>query len=241
MKIIKVLWLVPARKGSKSVHNKNIKILGGNPLISYRIRSAHNTSVSNDVWVSTDCHEYAEISKKFGAQIPFIRPPHLASDEATSVDVILHAMDFAEKAKLFYDYIGLLEPTSPFILSQQLDDAINILEKNDEAIAIVATRENRPNSAFIQKDATFLSEIALNLSNLKKINRQSFYKEITPSGGFYIGKWNDFLKHKTFYTDKTLSYNVNEIHGLEIDEPLDWEFAEFLIKKGLINLNQIYI
>ena len=238
--MIKVLWLIPARKGSKSVLNKNIKILGDNPLISYRIRTAYNTRTSNDIWVSTDCHEYAEISKQFGAQVPFIRPRYLASDEAASVDVVLHAMDFAKKSNLFYDYIGLLEPTSPFILSQQLDDAINILEKNDKAIAIVATRENRPNRAFIQKDASFLSEITLNISNLKKINRQSFFKEITPSGGFYISKWNDFLKNKTFYTDKTLSYNVNDIQGLEIDEPLDWEFAEFLIKKELINLSQIF-
>ncbi len=236
----KILWVIAARSGSKSIPDKNIKLLGGYPLIVYRIKSALNTKFEKDVWVSTDSKVYAKISEEFGATIPFIRPDFLASDDASSIDVILHSMDYATKNNQQYDYIGLLEPTSPFINSEQLDDAINYLDSNKDASAIVATRESRPNSVFIQKESPFLSELADNLKSVEKMGRQSFSKEITPSGGFYISKWSDFLEMKTFYSVKTLSFLVDDISGLEIDEPLDWHFAEFIIDKQIFDTKQIF-
>lgn len=227
----KILWLIAARSGSKSIPDKNIKILGNQPLISYRIQSALRTQVSKDVWVSTDSERYAQIAKEYGAEIPFLRPDLLASDDASSVDVVLHAMDYALKLGKKYDFIGLLEPTSPFVQSSDLDNAIELLDKKEDASAIVATVESRPNRIFIQKEDEYLSELAENLKIYKKLGRQSFCKEITPSGGFYISKWDDFLKSKSFYTHQTLSYLVDDISGLEIDEPLDWQFAEFIINK----------
>ena len=133
----------------------------------------------------------------------------------------------------YLDYVGLLEPTSPFITSNQLDGALSLLEEHNEALAVVAVKESRPNKIFIQKQSMFLEELSLNLEKLKNYSRQEFEKEITPSGGFYISKWNAFLEKKTFYTSKTLSFEVDEVSGLEIDEPLDWEFAEFIVLKKL--------
>lgn len=226
-----ILWLIAARSGSKSIPNKNIKILGNHPLISYRIKSAINAKVTSDIWVSTDSEKYAKIAKEYGAEIPFIRPDYLSSDDASSVDVLLHAMAYASSLGKKYDFIGLLEPTSPFVESTDLDKAVDLLSVNDNASAIVATRENRPNRIFIQKDGEYLNELADNLRLYSKLGRQSFGKEITPSGGFYISKWDDFLKTKSFYTEKTLSYLLDDVSGLEIDEPLDWQFAEFIIDK----------
>lgn len=226
----KILWLITARSGSKSIPDKNIKLLGDHPLISYRIKSAIKTQTLGDVWVSTDSEKYAEISKQYGAEVPFIRPSDLATDEASSIDVVVHAMNHASELNKKYDYIGLLEPTSPFIQSSDLDNALDLLINNKFASAIVATKESRPNRIFIQKEDEYLSELADNLTFFKKLGRQSFNKEITPSGGFYISKWKDFLECKSFYTKKTLSYLVDDIAGLEIDEPLDWQFAEFIIK-----------
>lgn len=236
----KILWLITARSGSKSIPNKNIKLLGSYPLICYRVKSALNTKSSKDVWVSTDSIKYAEISKEFGATVPFIRPPFLATDEASSMDVILHAMEFATKNNLKYEYIGLLEPTSPFIDSEILDKAIINLESDKNAAAIVATKESKPNRIFIQENSIYLEKLANNLKTLKKFGRQSFDKEVTPSGGFYISRWSDFLENKTFYSEKTLNYLVNDIEGLEIDEPLDWEFAEFIIEKNIYDLKKIF-
>ena len=227
----KILWLITARSGSKSIVDKNIKVLGKHPLISYRIRSASSSKFSNDIWVSTDSKEYASIAKKYGANIPFLRPEYLASDDADSVDVVLHAMDYAIKLNQEYEYIGLLEPTSPFITVDDLDGSIDLLDNNKRATGVVAVTESRPHKIFIQKQNKYLDELANNLDKVKRLGRQSFDKEITPSGGFYIAKWDSFLKKKSFYTAKTLSYEVDEISGLEIDEPLDWEFAEFIVNK----------
>lgn len=226
-----ILWLIPAREGSKSIKNKNIKLLNGTPLIEYRIKSALCVSKKENVWVSTDSEQYASIARKAGATVPFIRPKKLSTDTASSVDVVLHAMEHAKKFNKEFDYVGLLQPTSPFITSNQLNEAMALIEKNKEALAVVAVRETRPNKIFIQKESMFLKELFENLKNLKRVRRQEFEKEITPSGGFFISKWNAFIKKKSFYTTKTLSFKVDEISGLDIDEPIDWEFAEFIIRK----------
>lgn len=227
----KILWLITARSGSKSIPNKNIKILGGNPMIKYIIDSALSSNVSKDVWVSTDSQEYAEISLKFKAQVPFIRPSYLSTDNASSFDVVLHAMEYAKKKGFVYDYIGHLEPTNPFLKSSHLENALFLLENTEYATSVVATVESKPNTIFIQEDSKYLKTLAKNLSNIRKLGRQNFKKEITPSGGLYISKWDDFLLTKSFYTKNTLSFQVDHIAGFEIDEPIDWEFAEFIMNK----------
>lgn len=226
-----ILWLIPARSGSKSIVHKNIKLLGGHPLLTYRIESVKKTRNSYDLWITTDSELYASIAQKYGAEIPFIRPIELSTDIASSVDVVLHAMEYAKKSGKEYDYIGLLEPTSPFITSYQLDGALDLLDKNKNALAVVAVKETRPHKIFIQRDSMFLEELSQSLKHLKNVGRQLFEKEITPSGGFYISRWNTFLEMKSFYTSKTLSFKVDAVSGLEIDEPFDWEFAEFIINK----------
>ena len=103
-----ILWIIPARSGSKSIINKNIKLLNNIPLIEYRIKSALTIAEENQVWVSTDSNEYASIAIKAGAKVPFIRPDYLSNDTASSNDVVLHAINFAEKSGLKFNFIGLL-------------------------------------------------------------------------------------------------------------------------------------
>jgi CMP-N-acetylneuraminic acid synthetase len=206
----KILWLIAARSGSKSITHKNIKLLGGHPLLSYRIKSVTKTKSDYDLWITTDSEEYASIAQKYGAEVPFIRPKELSRDTSPSIDVVIHAMEHAEKLNKKFDYVGLLEPTSPFITSNQLDGALSLLEENKEALAVVAVKESRPNKIFIQKENMFLEELSLNLEKLKNYGRQEFKKEIAPSGGFYISKWSALLEKKTFYTSKTLSFEINK-------------------------------
>lgn len=230
----KVLWLIPARSGSKSIINKNIKLLGGIPLLAYRIKSAIKISPNENVWLSTDSDSYAEIGSSFGALVPFIRPANLSSDQASSIDVVLHAMQFAEQSGKKYDFIGVLEPTSPFIYSETLKDALILLSNNQNASSIVAVKATHPNTFFIQEDGPYLKELSIRFGTSKKLGRQAFGKQITPSGGFYITKWDAFKKFNTFYTEQTLSYEVPPECSLEIDEPMDWDWAEFLLQKGTL-------
>lgn len=229
---IKVLWLIAARSGSKSIPDKNISIIGNLPLLAYRIISANKTEYNNEIWISTDSIAYAELAKEYGAKVPFIRPIELAHDDSSSIDVVLHAMHYSKINGYKFDFIGLLEPTSPFITTAQLNEAIKVLINEPSADSIVAVRESRPNTIFIQDDSRYLEQIALAIENIKLLGRQKFNKQITPSGGFYISRWNKFLQNKTFYTNKTLGLLVDEISGLEIDEPLDFLFAQYIIEKN---------
>lgn len=237
---LKILWLIPARSGSKSIINKNIKPLNGIPLIAYRIKSALTISEKTEVWISTDSIEYAEIAIAQGATVPFIRPSYLASDSASSMDVVLHAMSHAENMGLNFEYIGLLEPTSPFVYYNDILNALQILKEHKDAKAIVAVKEARPNTFFIQEETEFLDQISNRIRLNTILARQHWGKQITPSGGFYIAKWEEFKREKNFYTEKTLPYLLNDISSLEIDEPIDWDWANFIIEKELINIKDIY-
>lgn len=228
---MKVLWLIAARSGSKSIPDKNIKLLGEKPLMQYRIETARKTKYNTDIWLSTDSEKYAEIGKLCGAHIPFIRPIELALDNSSSSDVVIHAMEYANDNSITFDFIGLLEPTSPFVSENELNCAIEMLQRDKEAHSIVAVKHARPSTFFIQEESEYLEELSNRFMNTDKLNRQNFKKEITPSGGFYISRWGSFMKYKTFYTPKTIPFLLNGFSSIEIDEDLDWYFAEFILTK----------
>jgi len=235
-----VLWLIPARSGSKGIPDKNIRKLNGIPLLAYRIKTAISISDPQNVWISTDSPEYGKIAMSYGARMPFLRPDDLASDHASSMDVVLHAMEYAKNLGQKFEFIGLLEPTSPFVYYQDILKAIKKLQTNKEATSVVAVRESKPNSFFVQEEAEYLNILGDRIRRAASLGRQFFKREITPSGGFYISKWDDFFIEKTFYTSKTLPYELNEGSSLEIDEMMDWHWAEFLLKDKIIDIHKIY-
>lgn len=236
----RILWIITARSGSKGIPNKNIKNLSNMPLLAYKIKTALSISFSDDVWLSTDSVEYANLAKQYGANVPFIRPAELASDNASSMDVVLHAMKFAESSGKQYDFIGLMEPTSPFVYYDDVKNALVKLSKHDSAKAIVAVKETRPNTFFIQEESEFLDVISRRMLDVESLGRQFFKKEVTPSGGFYISRWDAFIENKTFYTEKTLQYLLPDESTLEIDEPIDFDWAEFLIRNNMIDFKRLF-
>jgi CMP-N-acetylneuraminic acid synthetase len=235
-----ILWLIPARSGSKSIPNKNVRLLKGMPLLAYRIKTALNFSDKNDIWCSTNSLEYSKIASSYGAFIPFVRPDSLAKDSSSSSDVVLHAIYFAEQNGFSFDFVCLLEPTSPFIYKDDIWQALKLLEGTPTAEAIVAVKESRPNTIFIQDDRAYLDKIASNLKGIDLLGRQNLQRQITPCGGFYISRWNAFKDNKTFYTNKTMSFLIRDECSLEIDELIDWYWAEFLIEQKLVEISKIY-
>ena len=119
----------------------------------------------------------------------------------------------------------------------QINNALGKLVSEPNADSIIAVKESRPNTIFIQDDSIYLDKIALEIENFQSLGRQNFAKQITPSGGFYISRWNSFLQNKTFYTKNSLGFFVDEFSGIEIDEPIDFLFAQFLIEKNKINVD----
>ena len=236
----KVLWLITARSGSKGVPDKNIRELGGLPLLAWRIKAALALAPKEDVWLSTDSEEYAQIGRAHGATVPGLRPAELASDTATSADVTRHAMDVAIGQSRRFDGIGLLQPTSPFVSATQLHEAVGALFRDPDAEAIVAVRRAKPSSFYVQPQTTYLSDIARNIRGSGVKRRQEERPEVTPSGGFYIAKWDAFLQTHSFYTEWTRASLVPEESSLDIDEPLDWEFAQFLVERNVIDVASLF-
>lgn len=235
-----VLWLLTARMGSKGIPDKNIKLLGGLPLLAHRIRSACAIANCANIWISTDSREYADIARAHGATAPFLRPEKLATDEAKSTDVVLHAMDWAEAHGFTYSSICVLEPTSPFIYARHLHEAVVRLLTNREAENIVAVRQVRPSTLFVQPMTPYLDLLAENIRRSAVTRRQDEQIEVTPCGGFYIAKWESFRKHRTFYTDRTLPFLVPDECALEIDEPVDWDWAEFMINQKRVDMPAVH-
>jgi N-acylneuraminate cytidylyltransferase/CMP-N,N'-diacetyllegionaminic acid synthase len=225
-----VLWLVAARAGSKGIPDKNVKPLAGRPLMSYVIRSALALARPEDVWVSTDSPRYASLARRLGATVPFLRPARLATDKARSADVVRHAMDWAEAHDGARDFIALLEPTAPFVPAAELRRAVARLTRHRRAEAVVAVRRVRPSTFYVQPESEFLDVLARRLAKKGTLRRQDEREEVTPSGGFYIARWAAFRRRGTFYTPLTLAHRLDEAAGLEIDEPIDWAWAEFLFR-----------
>ena len=139
------LAIIPARGGSKGIKDKNIINLKGKPLIAYTLDAAIESQVFDEIVVSTDSLKIAEISKSFGAKIPFLRPKELASDNAKTVDVIIHVLNYYINQNIEFDYFMLLQPTSPLRNSKDIKNAVNLLfEKNANSVVSVCETEHSP-------------------------------------------------------------------------------------------------
>jgi CMP-N,N'-diacetyllegionaminic acid synthase len=192
----RVLWLVTARAGSRAIPHKNVADLGGHPLLAYRIAAARAAG-ADEVWLSTDDEDYGAVGQEHGATVPFLRPPELASDTASSIDVVLHAIAEADAAGIGFDVVALLEPTSPFVRPATLAAAVERLAAEPLADAIVATRMVRPSTFYVQPAGDYLDTIARRLTR-GTVRRQDEPIEITPSGGFYIARRDVVEQRRSF-------------------------------------------
>lgn len=232
-----VLFLITARGGSKGVPQKNIRELGSRTLLEYKVISALKSNCNKRIVLSTDSEEIAALGTKCGIEVPFIRPKELATDSASSVDVIDHAMNWIEENDdTSYDLMFLLEPSSPFGTFVDFDNAINLFN-SDKVENVVGVGQTHPHSMFIvpiSEDGS-IKELGARIKKKKKLYRQNFPNEYTPNGTLYVSRWDAFKKNKTFYTDKTFPIIQDEFYSIEIDSMHDFMYAKFVVEKGLVN------
>ena len=219
-----VLAVIPARGGSKGLLGKNILPLAGKPLIAWTIESAIESKYIDKCIISTDDQEIADISLKYGGDVPFMRPSELATDKANSNDVIIHTIEAIEEK---YDLIILLQPTSPLRNSFDIDNALELLE-NKHAGALVSMVEIRHPvewTARISGDL-HIPELVTTLS--KNTRRQDFEKRYELNGAIYISKLDLFIKQNSFISNHTIAYIMPPERSIDIDDKLDFDFAEYL-------------
>jgi len=222
------LAIIPARGGSKRLPRKNVLDLNGKPLIAYSIEAGLDSSYIDKVVVTSDDDEVLTISKKYGA-VTINRPDELASDAATTFDAIKHAVDNYEK----YDYIVLLQPTSPLRDGDHIDKAIELLEsKNADAIVSVCKMDHSPLWSNTLDEslsmAGFLKDEALNKRS------QDLEKYYRLNGAIYICKTEKLLEEKSFFLKENIyAYVMDRENSIDIDEEIDFKIAEVILNKLL--------
>lgn len=230
-----MLALIPARGGSKGVPGKNIKKLNGKPLIAYTIEAALNTTEISDVIVSTDCPIIADVAKEYGAWVPELRPIELATDSAKSIDVFFYVIDLMRGTyKKNIDEIIILQATSPFRNSYHISEAISIFQKKEADSVISYSEVDHPIEwcKYIDEEGKF-SDVSF---EPLKTNRQENKKTYFPNGAIYIFNTNYLLKHKEYYGEKSFGYIMDKHDSIDIDTPLDFEIADFLMKRMMSNV-----
>ena len=232
-KKLNILGVIPARGGSKGIKKKNITKILGKPLIYYTIKAAKKSKIISDLIVSTDSKEIAKISKKIGADVPFIRPKSLATDKTQTLPVIKHALKKIElKKKKFFDYIVLIQPTCPLRTSKDIDlSVLKLIKSKFHSItSITDVGANHPYRMKIIKNKRLKNFINQGYENMKP--RQELKKVFIRNGAIYAFKRSVLLKEKSLVSKKNLPYIMPKERSINIDSHEDLLLAKFYLKKS---------
>lgn len=227
----KILGLINARGGSKGVPGKNIKLLCGKPLIGYSIEAAKNSALITDIVVSTDCENIAKAAIDFGARVPFIRPPELATDTAKQIDAITHAITFLENNGEAYDYICILQPTCPLRSSNDIDGSLNMLIASgaDSVITVTDVGGRHPKTLYTMGPDNTISPYIQ--SDTGGVLRQDFEALYWRTGSVYAMKRNVVMTQNSLYGQNICGYIQPEERAFNIDSPFDWALCEAYMEK----------
>jgi CMP-N-acetylneuraminic acid synthetase/spore coat polysaccharide biosynthesis predicted glycosyltransferase SpsG len=223
---MKILAIIPARGGSKGIPRKNVRLMAGQPLISYCIKNAFNSRHNLDVVVSTDDEEITRISASYGAKV-IMRPEYLATDSVTLDPVIYHAMNVIEKEKgIKYDTVITMQATSPLLKTETLDAAIDYFKINN--FDTILSGINKPYLSWTEKEGRIVPAYE------KRLNRQYLPKNLHETGAFFISK-REFVKEHSRFGPNVSVYEISENEAIDIDTPQDWWIAEKeLLKKNIL-------
>lgn len=221
----KVVALIPARGGSKGVKKKNIRNLAGKPLIAYTIEAALKSKYIDKVIVSTDSTEIAEIAKRCGADIPYIRPKELAEDTTTTLEVVLHAINKLEEVNTC-DSLILLQPTQPLRTEEDIDFAIEYYYSHGEKSLVSITEVEEHPILMRTFDKSNNMHRLLDVSST--VRRQDMEKIYKVNGAIYINRISQ-ITDKTSFNDNEIGYIMERSHSVDIDDFSDFVLAEYYL------------
>lgn len=228
----RVLAVVPARAGSKRLPQKNIKLLNGKPLIAYTFDEIQKSKYITATVATSDCSEVQKISKQYANTYSLFRPSELASDTASSIDVLLHAVKYAEQFDSF-DIICLLQPTSPLRTALDIDNAIKLyIDKKAQGIVSMTQCEHSPLwSTPLENENDFKSFIS-QLQNTRSQDLPSYYQL---NGAIYLVDKNVFLKQKKLFLEEDYyPYIMPAVNSVDIDTQMDFEYVSLILKKRIL-------
>jgi CMP-N,N'-diacetyllegionaminic acid synthase len=224
-----ILAVIPARGGSKGIPGKNIIPFVGKPLICYTIEAALKSRYLKSVIVSTDDADIAKIAKDCGAEVPFIRPPNLSQDDTSSVSVVKHAVNIVEESQgCLFDFVVLLQPTSPLRNERYIDLAVEkMLETGADSVITVCKVKHHPFWNFVAQDDRLHSL----LSNCDKSSRrQELPQAFAPNGAAYVVKRDVLFNENTMFGKDLRGVIMPSEESIDIDDYYDWFLAEMTSK-----------
>jgi N-acylneuraminate cytidylyltransferase len=231
---MKTLAIIPARGGSKRIPKKNVKDFLGQPIINYSIDAALNAGCFDEVMVSTDDPEIAEIAKKAGAKIPFMRSRITSGDFSTTVDVIKEVLDEYRKIGKHPEYVCCIYPTAPFITSGKLLNAFNLISSKKAESVVPVVRFSFPIlRSFKIEDGL----VKLNWPEYRDYRSQDLPLSFHDCGQFYLLHVPTFLEKFTLFPEHTLPLEMAESEVQDIDNDEDWKIAELKYKIQYMNSN----
>ncbi len=238
---MKVLGIIPARGGSKGVPRKNIRLLNGKPLLAYTAESALQAKKLSRIILTTEDEEIAGVGRRYGLEVPFMRPPNLALDTTPTLPVIVHALETLEAAGETYDAICLLQPTNPLRRAEDIDNCIRLLETSaaDSVVSVLAVPdEYNPKWVFWMRE-----DGKLNLcsgENEPIARRQDLPLAFHRDGTIYLIRKSVLLEHGNLYGKNIQAYQMNPKYSVNIDTMQDWNETKMRIAEtaDLKSLNQ---
>jgi CMP-N-acetylneuraminic acid synthetase len=228
----RILGLIPARGGSKRLPRKNILPLAGKPLIAWTIEAALGSDSLDKVIVSTDDEEIASISRKYGAEVPFLRPQALASDTATGLDVMLHVLQSLAESGEHYDYLVNLQPTSPLRSPQDIRHALQLQrEREADAVISVCQTDHPPEwSNTLPPDGSLQSFFHPGIRNTRS---QDLPRSYRLNGAIYIFDCRRLLAQRSLdMDDKAYAYIMPRERSIDIDTDLDLRIAQAILEQA---------
>ncbi len=222
-----ILVIIPARGGSKGIPGKNIKCLKGKPLIYYTIDAARCIVDDEHICVSTDDDSIINTVNQYGLKVPFKRPDYLATDTASTYDVLLHALHFYEDRGERFDAIVLLQATSPFRTGRHVKEALALYTKEIDMVVSVKEADSNPYYACFEEDVNGMLQISKGDGHYTR--RQDCPLVYEYNGAIYVINPNTLKRMPINQFSKRKKYVMDREHSLDLDTMLDWQIAESLI------------
>lgn len=223
------LAVVPARAGSKGISGKNTRLFCGKPLMAHTIEAAKGCSRIDRVILSTDSEQYARIGRRYGAEVPFLRPKRLAADTSKVIDAFIHLLDWLKRTEEYVpDYVINLQTTSPLRTREDLDRCIDlVLEKNCDGILSFCSTEQ----LLYTVDGRGMAKLLFNKSWLSSTNRQSLPDAYKLNGAaVYIMKTTTLLRNRSFLEGRIAAYIMPKWQSPDLDNEEDFHLAELIYK-----------
>ena len=227
----KILAIITARGGSKGLTGKNIRVLHGKPLIAWTIEQAKNSSLIDKLIISTDSIEIAHVSEQYGVEVPELRPAYLSTDDASSMDVLTYVLHKEEQSGYTYDYLMLLEPTSPLRKNGDLDNIIRLAVDNPDRDGVVSVGIVQLEHPMIVKKVSSKGVIIPYISDItESYQRQQHDEALFPYGVGYMIKSAVFKEKHKIYTSNILPYYIERWQNYEIDDIYDFRCIETIME-----------